>query len=267
MAGPKKATTRKAKKTTPKSKKTFEVPDGYVLIEEKAYRLMQDQLNSLVNTSGSTTQKQSKVTAVSDEANAISLRVLRTVGLGNIRVNLNSNEVIDWVPNRKLIVRGKVHQNLDSFLILWNKQDPNLSTYQSDFDPFFEVLNPEAYEVHFGNPYVGPMGSEVPVINETEEERIAREEVERTPSAIETLPPRGQRQQAIIDRGGVDNAASEARAAGVVDGHNPYAAPESLDSFKVSGSTKNVNGVGTGKKVAEIPSEFSVQNQSVDINK
>lgn len=149
----------------------LQIPKGYKLIPEETYDflmqfargqrtiMMQDQ--------------QSQKSTQPKELPTIMLRVLRPIHLGDVRTQINPNEIVEWIPNRSITIRGKKHEELGSFMSVWVQQWPGSVRYNPKYSPVFEV-EPDCMQDLINT--IGPPRRGSPVRGGGEAARIKREE-------------------------------------------------------------------------------------------
>ncbi len=91
------------------------VPPGFKLIPEDYVALPRDVYQDLLNRPTNVVMDNQKR---DDGGVKQFLRVLRKCYIGDCRLTLQPNEIIEYYPRRKFIVRGKTHEHLGSIRIL-----------------------------------------------------------------------------------------------------------------------------------------------------
>ena len=120
----------------------FQPPAGYVLVPQAIYDMMMAQMkNPTPNYPQALEAPQSK----KSNEKPIYLRVLRPIHLGDIKTQVNPEEIVEWVPRRSITIRGKLNTELGSFLSAFNKQLKGSRSYDPSFPPVFEV-QPESQD-------------------------------------------------------------------------------------------------------------------------
>jgi len=110
-------------------------PEGYVLVPKDVYDLLLKQA----------TPKEDSAKARKPIETTIYLQVLQAIHLGDIKTQVNPDEIVEWIPRRSITIRGKINSELGSFLSVFNKQSPGHSRYDPAFPPVF-VVSPESQE-------------------------------------------------------------------------------------------------------------------------
>jgi hypothetical protein len=146
---------------------TMQPPPGYVLIPEKLYQMLLREKEAAAETPNSSKKPSKKETV-------FHLRVLRPMHLGDIKTNINPGEKVSYVPTKSITIRGRKHDDLGSFLNIWNSQWPGSPRYNPGFEPVFEVDPDQKAELEalIGGPRSTTRRSYI----SGEQERINREE-------------------------------------------------------------------------------------------
>lgn len=138
----------------------FTAPPGYVLVEEGMYALMKKALQDSL--SGATAPRPA---VQNDGKPAIRLQVVRGCHIGDInkavQASNDPNHEIEWIPNLYIKIGGQKYEKMDSFLALFNKQNPYSQSFSEKAIHHFRVLNPEVLDFYFKKKTAGEVRAQV----------------------------------------------------------------------------------------------------------
>jgi hypothetical protein len=114
---------------------SFQPPPGYILLPEQVYQLLVKSAEQ--HRPPLTEDRPTRAAKKSDRT--VYLRVRRPIHLGDIKTQINPGEVVEFIPHKSVTIRGKVSNELGSFLGCFNKQWPGSPSYDPRYDPVFDI--------------------------------------------------------------------------------------------------------------------------------
>lgn len=159
----------------PETPLSFTPPPGYVLVPEGVYNMMINQAQTPVVVQ----------TPTKEEKTPLLLSVLRQMHLGDIKTNIGPGDQISFVPQESITIRGRKYHNLDSFLSVWNKQNPDSPRYKPQFAPVFSLDNPQDYLIYHPASFRGPQAQAVATPAPVEDQQRISQEESQHPGAAQ----------------------------------------------------------------------------------